>query len=394
MKMRRRPPKVEFIQVANAVVRDYRLSWRARGLLVELLSYPPGFEISVDDLVKRAQRSGGRVEGRDAMRAAARELKAVGYIVETRRQDARGRWHTELEITDDPMWQMVLAEAEPSLSPESHVPPGRTDDGKPVVGSPVVGSPVVGEPGVSTNTEKNTETKEGEEGDARARASADPPSDGGGGPAAGAAAPESAVPVAGGRAVAASVMSLEFVEGLAREVLPRGTVLSGEDHQELAALLDEARPVVDAVQGLAWGEFEAYLRQGWWKGARKRFESFPAVLRTRLNAQHIRSKAVVWAAEQRADRPGVEGAHTTTAPGDPFTGTLPTSQTCLVHGTVLTADRRCANCEAEAAEPSRTSTPDVPVQGDAPEDLEDADLPEPDPELTAEILQEWQQMGA
>lgn len=184
MKIRRSQPTIKWTQVPNVVVRDYRISWRARGLLVELLSYPPGWETTIDDLVRRAQRSGGHAEGRDAMRAAARELKAVGYLVAHKYQDERGRWHTSLEVTDAPFWDLLPgADDEPDTTPppagntapdapapsqetpdapqtpETHVSAGRTEDGFPGVGSPGVGSPGVGFPGVYKKTETKTEKK-------------------------------------------------------------------------------------------------------------------------------------------------------------------------------------------------------------------------------------------
>lgn len=152
--IRRRRPRVQFAQIPNAVLRDYRLSWRARGLLAELLSYPPDYVISIDELVKRARQVSGATEGREAMRAAVRELKAVGYIVSTKRQDARGRWFTEVEVTDDPAYDMPtppLDGVAASPTPDASVSAGRTDDG-----FPGVGEPGVGEPGVIKNTDTNT----------------------------------------------------------------------------------------------------------------------------------------------------------------------------------------------------------------------------------------------
>src|SRR5690606_29456914 len=158
-KIRRRRPRVQFSQIPNAILRDYRLSWRARGLLAELLSYPADYLISVDELVRRARRVSGATEGRDAMRAAVRELKAFGYIVSTRRQDAQGRWVTEVEVTDDPAYDMPnppldSAAVTPAHKPDAEVSAGRTDDGIPGVGAPGVGAP-----GVNKKTEKNTEKK-------------------------------------------------------------------------------------------------------------------------------------------------------------------------------------------------------------------------------------------
>ncbi|GAA4155107.1 hypothetical protein [Actinomadura keratinilytica] len=162
MKIRRARPSVEWTQIPNVVARDYRLSWRARGLLLELLSYPPGWETTIDELVKRAQRQaaevGGRVEGRDAMRAAARELKRAGYLVVTKSQDQRGRWRTDVEVTDAPMWDLLSGTDDGfsvvgATSTEHDVSAGRTDDGFPAVGSPAVGSP-----GVSKKKERKKET--------------------------------------------------------------------------------------------------------------------------------------------------------------------------------------------------------------------------------------------
>lgn len=70
-----------YLLVSNDVVRDVRLSRRARGLLVELLSRPDNWQINVAGLLE------GGPEGRDAIRAALRELEEVGYA----------RWETKQE---------------------------------------------------------------------------------------------------------------------------------------------------------------------------------------------------------------------------------------------------------------------------------------------------------
>ena len=165
MKIRRSRPTIEWTQIPNVVARDYRLSWRARGLLTELLSYPPGWETTIDDMVKRARREaakvGARVEGREAMRSTARELKAAGYLVTTRYQDKRGRWHTDTEVTDAPMWSLLDSSAQTEdgfsgvgvTSTEHDVSAGRTEDGFSGVGAPGVGAP-----GVPKKKERKKET--------------------------------------------------------------------------------------------------------------------------------------------------------------------------------------------------------------------------------------------
>jgi len=60
-------------------LRDVRLSYKARGLLAELLSHAIGFVVSID----RIARSGR--DGRDAIASAIKELESFGYL--TRSQD-------------------------------------------------------------------------------------------------------------------------------------------------------------------------------------------------------------------------------------------------------------------------------------------------------------------
>lgn len=68
-----------FTQIPNAWLRDSRMSYKARGLLAELLSHAVGFVVSID----RIARSGK--DGRDAIASAIKELETYGYL--TRSQD-------------------------------------------------------------------------------------------------------------------------------------------------------------------------------------------------------------------------------------------------------------------------------------------------------------------
>jgi hypothetical protein len=90
-------PKAHFTIIANELLRNNRLSLRARGLLAMLLSYPDNWRTSAEQLAKVC------VEGRDAIRSTLAELEAAGYILRRRVQAIdSGQWSTETVVFDTP----------------------------------------------------------------------------------------------------------------------------------------------------------------------------------------------------------------------------------------------------------------------------------------------------
>lgn len=103
MRVRRSRLTEDFVQVPNATVRDARLSYMARGVLVELLSRPDGWEVTADELWQLASKArGGKGEGRRSFRAAFAELKEFGYIGTHREPLPGGRHGTVLTVYDIP----------------------------------------------------------------------------------------------------------------------------------------------------------------------------------------------------------------------------------------------------------------------------------------------------
>jgi hypothetical protein len=95
-------PGEGWTRAGNSVVRNKVLSWRARGLLWELLSYPADNDVTLDKLVAAGRAAGGNAEGREAMRRAMRELEDVGHVRYATVHGKGGRWETTVEVCNVP----------------------------------------------------------------------------------------------------------------------------------------------------------------------------------------------------------------------------------------------------------------------------------------------------
>jgi hypothetical protein len=90
-------PKENFTIVSNQVIRNTQLSWKARGLLIYLLSQPDHWRTSTARLAAMAP------DGIHAVRSGMTELEQAGYIRRVKMQRPNGQWQTTTIVYDTPV---------------------------------------------------------------------------------------------------------------------------------------------------------------------------------------------------------------------------------------------------------------------------------------------------
>lgn len=89
-------PRANYTTVPNAAVRDLELTFRARGLLVWMLSHESGRTITAATIIDAGP------DGRDNVQAALRELEEANYITRIKYRTTYGHWAHRLTVTDTP----------------------------------------------------------------------------------------------------------------------------------------------------------------------------------------------------------------------------------------------------------------------------------------------------
>lgn len=83
-------PTENYTIISNEIIGDARLSWKARGLLIFILSKPDGWRTHAAGLAAYG------VDGKDSILSGLKELEIAGYIrrVKERRPDGTMTTHT------------------------------------------------------------------------------------------------------------------------------------------------------------------------------------------------------------------------------------------------------------------------------------------------------------
>lgn len=90
--------KNKFTQIPNTIINDPRLSLRAKGLYMHLLSKPDGWKYYVSEFIKSSK------DGRDSVQSGIKELEEYGYLVRIRAKDNYGQFLSyDYYIYDEPL---------------------------------------------------------------------------------------------------------------------------------------------------------------------------------------------------------------------------------------------------------------------------------------------------
>ena len=89
-------PHLNYSVIHNHLIEDHRLSWKARGMLIYLLSKPDHWRTTIAHLASVSP------EGIHAVRTGMKELALYGYVKHLRKQNPNGQWSTQTVVFDRP----------------------------------------------------------------------------------------------------------------------------------------------------------------------------------------------------------------------------------------------------------------------------------------------------
>ena len=374
-----------FTIVANAALRDARLSYKARGLLAFMASHRQGWGVTEKQFATISP------EGVASVRSGLKELEAFGYLRRYRTRDRLGRLGAaHWVVTDDPTSLMErVAELNRSMAGKDLVSL-QSRRSEPKYGFPELDDPPEDDRTPKKTNHKNTNTQEQGEGEEGARAwarASRPPTEttNHGDPRRwGAAAGERPEPEVG------SLFARTIIDGIASET---GLGLSPAQHRRL--VLEHLPTALAAVGDLADDAIGPTELLEWLRSDHETTMSLYAVLSTRCRPDYLAQALPIRVARNRT-LGGLPGPSSPKVPRPrrepgpeadpgPFTrGGAPS--TCVLHtGIALLADAtgrrtRCHQCESlpEPAPVTLVEEVPTPTAGDVIAVLDEA-LPDTEP---------------
>ena len=116
----------DYTVINNTVLKDERLSWKAKGVFCYLLSLPEDWVIYQTELLKHS------TDGRESLRNAINELEKYGYLVVDKKRDEKGHFTAVYKIIENPKEKTESGKTE-SENPTRENRHGKTESENPTL---------------------------------------------------------------------------------------------------------------------------------------------------------------------------------------------------------------------------------------------------------------------
>lgn len=117
MAILRKAKKDHFTVIDNTVFYDYDLSFKAKGLLCQMLSLPDGWQFSIEGLTKLSN------DGKSAVTSALNELQEKGYFYRKQLKNEGKFTGVEYIVSETPLSEKPITENPMTEKPISENPP-------------------------------------------------------------------------------------------------------------------------------------------------------------------------------------------------------------------------------------------------------------------------------
>lgn len=143
----------DFTVVPNILLRDKRLSYKAKGIFLQIISVPEDWNFSVKGLTQLAKESTG------AVTSGLRELEACGYLEWTKSRTAFNRFTVEVNV----FLPEPSAVSPQAISPHGIFPHGETINNKELNNKSILGNEKVVPIGVELDSKPDVWQEANEE---------------------------------------------------------------------------------------------------------------------------------------------------------------------------------------------------------------------------------------
>ena len=116
----------DYTVINNTVLKDERLSWKAKGVFCYLLSLPEDWVIYQNELLKHS------TDGRESLRNAINELEEYGYLIIDKKRDEKGHFTAIYKIIENPN-EKTESEKTESENPTQENRHGKTESENPTL---------------------------------------------------------------------------------------------------------------------------------------------------------------------------------------------------------------------------------------------------------------------